>query len=261
MQINKVEKPKDNILKIYLEGISIEYLNELRRIIKTEVPTLTIEDVDIFMNSSGLYDEMVAHRLGLLALNTDLKTYQIKEECSCGGVGCASCQVQFSVKGKGPDMVYAEDISFKDPSIKPIYPKTPIIKLLEGQEIQIEGTAELGRGKEHMKWSPGHVHYYNLVKINGVKKVNDEDKINAIEKHLSDNIDLKKSDVKNEIVESFEGCEFAEDIKEIDAEVLDDRFCLTIESWGSLDPERLFVEASDIIGKKLDDFESWLKTK
>ncbi|MFW6025138.1 MAG: DNA-directed RNA polymerase subunit D [Candidatus Woesearchaeota archaeon] len=261
MKITEINKPNDNELRVFFEDASYEYLNELRRIIKTEVPVLSIEDVDIHMNSSGLYDEMIAHRLGLLVLKTDLETYNLKEECSCGGVGCASCQVQFSVKGKGPKVVHAKDINFKDPAIKPIHGDTPIIKILEGQEIQIEGTAELGKGKEHMKWSPAHVHYYNLIKLNSVDKISDQDKKDAVNKFLSDNIDLKGNKIKEDIVKNYKGTEFAEDIEEIDSEVIEDSFCFIIESWGALDPEKLFLEAAGIIDTKLENLESWLKTK
>ena len=38
--------------------------NAIRRSV-SEVPTLAIEEVEIFKNDSALYDEMLAHRLGL----------------------------------------------------------------------------------------------------------------------------------------------------------------------------------------------------
>ena len=53
-----------------------------------EVPTMAIEDVEFRKNNSILYDEMLAHRLGLVVLKTDLKSYDLLEECTCKGKGC-----------------------------------------------------------------------------------------------------------------------------------------------------------------------------
>ena len=41
------------------------FANLIRRSCMDEVPTLAVEDVEFGDNSSALYDEVVAHRLGL----------------------------------------------------------------------------------------------------------------------------------------------------------------------------------------------------
>src|SRR3989338_9050267 len=43
--------------------------NAIRRSV-AEVPTLAINEVEIFKNDSAIYDEMLAHRLGLIPLKT-----------------------------------------------------------------------------------------------------------------------------------------------------------------------------------------------
>src|SRR3989338_101842 len=142
-----------------LSGVDIAYANTLRRMMGFEVPVMAIKEVEFRKNSSALYDEILSHRLGLVPLTTDLKSYDLPSECKCKGAGCASCQVKLILKAQGPGTVYTSDLKSKDPAIKPISNKIPIAKLLDGQEIELEATAILGQGKEHSKWCPGLIFY------------------------------------------------------------------------------------------------------
>jgi len=160
MEIKLIEyQEKKNRLIFSLKGVDTAYANTIRRIMGFEVPVMAIDDVEFRKNTSILYDEVLAHRLGLVPLSTDLKAYNMTSECKCKGAGCASCTVKLILKAQGPGMVYASDIKTKDPEIKPLYPKMPIVQLLEGQEVEFEATAILGQGKDHSKWCPGLVFY------------------------------------------------------------------------------------------------------
>ena len=79
----------ENKLSLIIKDTTPAFVNALRRIILDEVPTMAIEDVEFRKNNSILYDEMIAHRLGLLPLKTDLKSYTVPEHCKCEGKGCA----------------------------------------------------------------------------------------------------------------------------------------------------------------------------
>jgi DNA-directed RNA polymerase subunit D len=167
MEIKLVEnQEKKHKLIFSVKGVDVAYANTLRRIMGFEVPVMAIEDVEFRKNNSILYDEMIAHRLGLIPLSTDLKSYNIMNECKCKGAGCASCTVKLTLKAIGPCTVYASDIKSKDPEIKPIYGKMPIVKLLENQELELEATAFLGQGKDHSKWTTGLV-YYKMPNVDG----------------------------------------------------------------------------------------------
>lgn len=160
MEIKILEnQEKKNRIIFSLIGVDTAYANTLRRLMGFEVPVMAIEDVEFRKNSSILYDEVLAHRLGLIPLTTDLKSYDLPEECKCKGAGCASCQVKLTLKATGPGIVYSSDLKSKDPAIKPVHNKIPIVKLLEGQEIELEATAILGQGKVHSKWCPGLIYY------------------------------------------------------------------------------------------------------
>ena len=81
-------------LRLQLEGIDRSYANAIRRFCISEVPAMAIDDIVILENSSVLYDEILAHRLGMIPLRTDLERYVLPEKCDCGNpLGCQKCRV------------------------------------------------------------------------------------------------------------------------------------------------------------------------
>ncbi len=153
MKISETKK-EGKTLSFVLEDATPSFANALRRIMMSEVPVLAIDDVTIFQNESPLYDEVVAHRIGLLPIKTDLKTFKLPSECTCKGKGCPKCQVSFTLVKKGPCTVYSGDLKPSDPKTVVADDKVPITKLIEGKKIKIEAIAMLGQGKEHAKWQP-----------------------------------------------------------------------------------------------------------
>jgi len=134
-------------------------VNSIRRIILDEVPTFAIEDVEFIFNDSPLYDETIAHRLGLIPIKTDLSSYVFKDKCSCGGIGCAMCEVKMSIIASGNGYVYSETIKSDDPVIVPVDMKIPITKLFnEDSKLECNLKAVLGTGREHAKWAPAHAY-------------------------------------------------------------------------------------------------------
>lgn len=131
-------------------------VNAFRRVILDEVPTFAIEDVEIVKNDSALYDETLAHRLGLVPLTTNLSDYNSKEDCKCGSVGCALCEVKMSLSQSEAGYVYSGSIKSEDPAVKPAFDTIPVTKLLDGQEVEANVVAVLGVGRTHAKWAPAH---------------------------------------------------------------------------------------------------------
>lgn len=155
--------PQDALLDV--RGVTPALLNAMRRTMLSQVPKLAIEDVTIYDNTSALFDEIVAHRLGLLPVPTDLDVFNrrwvennAKEKvavCTCAGEGCANCTVLFTLSKEGPCMVYSGDlVPAADAKFKIVDPKIPVVKLLEGQRVMLEAGAILGEGREHAKWVP-----------------------------------------------------------------------------------------------------------
>lgn len=142
-----------------LDEATPAFANALRRIMISELAVLAIDEVEFFENNSALYDEMIAHRLGLIPITTEPKSYSLPEECNCKGKGCSKCTVTFALHKKGPCTVYSGDLKSSDKDANPADPGIPIVKLKEKQKIKLEATARLGIGKKHAKWQPGVISY------------------------------------------------------------------------------------------------------
>jgi DNA-directed RNA polymerase subunit D len=154
----KVLEESANSVTVQLEGIDRSYANAVRRFCIAEVPAMAIDDVVILENSSVLYDEILAHRLGMVPIKTDLDRYNLPEDCDCGNpLGCHKCRVLFVLDAKGGEKVstvHSGDLVSEDREIRPVSETIPLVKLAFGQSVKLEAYARLGRGKEHAKWQP-----------------------------------------------------------------------------------------------------------
>ncbi|MFX1467738.1 MAG: DNA-directed RNA polymerase subunit D [Promethearchaeota archaeon] len=155
MSIEVLEK-SDRKLIFVVEGITIEMANAIRRIILSEIPVMAVDEVIILKNDSPLYDEIISHRLGMIPLTTDLETYKLPRDCSCGGYGCPLCQVSLTCEvtntSNTPIEIYSKDLNSNDPKIIPVNSNIPIVKIDKNDKVIIEAYAVLGIAKEHVKW-------------------------------------------------------------------------------------------------------------
>ena len=257
IQMLKKDK-KTGRVTFLLKNTNAAFANSMRRMIIDTVPTMAIEDVEFRKNSSVLYDEMMAHRLGLIPLKTDLKAYVMPAKCKCEGKGCARCTLKLTLKTKGPGTVYASDIKSKDPKVKPAYPKTPIVKLLKGQELELEATAILGEGRDHVKFSPGLVWYNKEPKITVnnkaelIEKFKEKYPAEIFDKNGKISADLI---IENGLVDACDGV--CNDLVKI--EYNDKNFIFNIEPWGQLTPSEMLAHAATLFNEKLEEFDKGLK--
>lgn len=258
MEVRLLEKSKDeNKVSFILKSASPALANLLRRYIMEEVPVMAIEDVEFRKNSSILYDEIITHRLGLIPLKTDLKSYYLPEKCKCEGKGCARCTLKLTLSAKGPCIVYASEIKSKDPKVKPVFPNMPIVKLLKGQELELEATAMLGKGKEHVKWSPGVVWYTYKPKITVNNNHSDFDKFKdkyPPQVFKEGKIDKLLIEEKN-LVDACDGV----NNEIVTIEYDNTSFIFHVESWGQLEYKEMILEALEIFQEELDEFADKIK--
>lgn len=143
---------------IKFNNVPRQYVNAIRRISISEVPTLAIDDVVILENSSVMHDEAIAHRLGLVPLLTNLSRFVMPHECDCKStLGCSKCRVLLVLDSEANEktkVVTSGELVSEDEHIKPVSKDIPIITLAPGQKLKFEAYARLGIGRDHAKWQP-----------------------------------------------------------------------------------------------------------
>ena len=150
MKIENLKVTKEK-LKFTLKDSTFAMANAIRRTMMIEVPTMAIDEIDFYENTSSMFDEYLAHRIGLIPLTTS-DAYELAEDCCQGN--CSKCSTMFTLDVQGPGTIYSKELKGKDDEVKPVFDNIPIIKLAEGQAIRLEAKAIAGRGKVHAKFQP-----------------------------------------------------------------------------------------------------------
>jgi len=268
MEVKILEK-NDVSTRLVIEGTDTAFMNSLRRIMLAEVPAMAIDEVVVIENSSLLHDEILAHRMGLIPLKTDLDSYNLPEECTCKSeLGCNLCRVSLSMDVGAKDSnrtVYSGDLISENPNIEPVSPKIPLVKLAPDQRIRLEAYARLGKGEKHAKWQPVAVcAYRHFPKVKVSEKECDAcgKCVEVCPKRvLKVSEDGRKIELRNVI-----DCTVCKDCittcpkspSAIDVSWQKDVFVFDIESTGSLPTERIVLEALKILDKKAESFSEQL---
>jgi len=244
--MNLIEKKQDKIS--FIAEINESLANAIRRSVN-EIPILAIDEVEIHKNDSALYDEILAHRFGLIPLKNESLTEF--ENCSCKGKGCNKCQIQLKLNGKGTKTVYSGDLKG---GAEVVYKKMPIVILDEEQELELIGFARLGKGVNHAKFSPGLMFYRNIPEISFGSECDEcgkcaeacPVKIIKVQGKKPTITDINKCDM---CLACVEACEKKETIKIKQT----DQQLITIESFGQIDAKKIFTEAIDSLNKNLKE--------
>ena len=252
----EILKNKDNKSVFVIDKINSALVNTLRRLIIAEVPTLAIEEVEFQKNTSALYDEIIAHRLGLIPLKTDLKSYNLKEECKCNGKGCALCELKLTLVAENEGIVYTSQLKSTDPKVVPAYLDMPIVELVKKQKLELEATAILGKGKQHMKFSPALAYYRGYPEF----VINKDSNLKNLANELKDIITIKNDSIKiNDLSKWNDKYENICELNNVEIKNSEEKFIFYIESWGQLSCKEILLKALEIFDEKLREFESKLK--
>jgi len=249
----KILESRGPVLRFLVEGTNPAFANSLRRIMIAEIPTLAIEWIDVHDNNSGLFDEFLSHRMGLIPLRFDPKKFNLPGECSCKGKGCPLCQVVFVIDKKGPGLVTAGDMNSSDKSVKPMAPNIPIVELLEWQKIKLEAVARLGIGKDHARHHAANAsyQYYPVISVKG-SKADLQKAVKACPKGVLSVKggklvldDSARCDLCRSCMEGIEGIEVTGD---------ESRIIFSVESVSGLEPEHIVASAAGVLQEKAEEF-------
>ena len=219
-------------------------------------------------NDSAMFDEVLAHRLGLTPLVSDAESIEglvLPEDCDCDsekGEYCPRCSVSFSLSESGPKTVYSADLkSCGDSKIKPVYDTIPLLKLKENQDVELEAVAKLGIGKDHAKWVPTTVCAYK--QYPEITFNEDEEVIYAVADTCPRGVlEADREEGRIDIVD-IENCSLcktcvrtakAYDSKFINVGYCENDFIFKIETDGSMPPKEVLLKACDVLDSKADEF-------
>ena len=240
-----------------MKGTNEVFANTVRRLILEEVPTLAVEEVEFKDNSSALYDDMVALRLGLTPIKTDLSSYRLPESEEEVEGKSARCTLQLKLKAAKKGYVYAEEAESADPKCTFVHPKMPIVKLLAKQKLDVTMTAVVGQGKNHAKWAPGFAYYKHepVVKIGKVENsaLVAEKSTDGVFTFKNKKLELNQDKVYDSQLLDY----YAEIDKGITIEYTDN-IIFGLESWGQLSCKEILDTSADILIQKIEQLEKQL---
>lgn len=262
----EVKSQTDDEIVFIVRDAEVPFINAIRRCAMVNVPKIAIEDVNIMRNDSAMFNEVLAHRFGLTPLVSNMDAIEglplpgdddYEENNS----------VMFSLKEEGPKVVYSKDLISSDSKIKPVYDTIPLVKLKEGEKLNIEAVAKVGYGKEHAKWMPTTVCVYKQYpEITFNEDVGiDYECADACPRGVLKS-DKRSKEIKILDIEDCAMCKSCvrasirnaqsegKDESYINVGYHENDFIFRIETDGSMPPKEVLLQACDELGEKADKF-------
>ncbi|NXC80565.1 RPAC1 protein, partial [Cercotrichas coryphoeus] len=284
-----VIREEEDTLEFDMVGIDAAIANAFRRILLAEVPTMAVEKVFVYNNTSIVQDEILAHRLGLIPIRADPRLFEYRNQGDQEGTEIDTLQFQLKIKCKrnpqaakessDPDelyfnhKVYSKHMTwvplgnqtdlFPDADFRPVHDDILIALLRPGQEIDVLMHCVKGIGKDHAKFSPVATASYRLLPdITLLQPVEDE-AAETLQKCFSpgvieiQNINGKKvARVANARLDTFSREVFRhEGLKNlVRLARVRNHYIFSVESTGILPPDVLVSEAIKILMGKCQRF-------
>ena len=110
-----IKELKSDSITFDLRNTNVGLANALNRIMIAEIPTMSIDSVEIEENSSNLNDEFLAHRLALIPLvSSDADTYLYSNECACNDMRCDLCSIELTLDVRCPSGMNQRNVTSND---------------------------------------------------------------------------------------------------------------------------------------------------
>lgn len=245
---------KNGTIRLLLSGTTPAFVNSIRRTVLQEVPVMAIDEVEIAANDSVMADEILVHRLGQIPLHTP-EGYLLPSECDCRRGRCPNCSVDLTLELEGPTMARAKDMESSDLEVVPVQGDAPVVRLGEGQRLELTAIARLGFGKDHASWQPAIASYKYMPTIDVDQEVR-EDWGECVEACPEDILEAEDGKLKVADLEKCTLCEACAEACPDAVEVEGDpsKFIFKIESTGAMSPERVAKESIEVLKDKCGQF-------
>lgn len=275
MDIDIIEM-KEKKAKFILKNSSPAMANALRRTLISDIPKMAIDKVEFHLgpimyddkeyeSATPLFDEIIAHRLGMVPIPTNLDLFCRQSECTCGGEGCANCTIMYSLNKIGPCTVMSGDLEpVGNPDLKVRDEFIPIVELTDKQAVLIYATAVMGTARTHVKWQVANgvgYSYLPIISINPTK-ASDEDVI-ACAKICPRNVfGIKNGKL---VIENLLNCTLCKScveragINSVSVNGDNTNFLFKFETDGSMTARQTLEKAVDILFNEAKDFISQLE--
>ena len=247
----------DRKARFIVRGVTPAFANGIRRAMIADVPTMAIDTVRFVENSSVMFDEQLALRLGLVPLTTPPEGEFREDDV-----------VTLSIDVEGPGTAYSGDLRSSEPElVRPAEENVPIIDLKDGQRLEAEAEAALDRGKAHAKHQGGvAVGYRNLQRVevgDDLAEFEEQDSQiirGVIEEGAADAAEpsdgetprdgelVLTSEFDHDLAERYPG-------KEIHVEDVPNAFVFHVETDGSFTVEELVLRAVDSLEQRAAELE------
>ncbi|MCU4718299.1 DNA-directed RNA polymerase subunit D [Halapricum hydrolyticum] len=230
----------DTEARFLVRGVTPAFANGIRRAMIADVPTFSIDTVRFIENSSVMFDEQLALRLGLIPLTTPL-----------GGEFDEDDTVTLALDVEGPETAYSGDLVSSDDMVQPAEEDVPIIDLKDGQRLELEADAVLGYGQDHAKHQGGvAVGYRHLQRV---EVVGDRDEFR------DDEPEIVRGVIETEGGELVPTEEFDNDLterypdSEVEVHDVENAFVFDVETDGSFDVDTLVQAGIDSIRGRAEE--------
>ena len=264
----KILEMEETKCRFILKDASPAKANALRRTMLTDIPKMAIDTVDFhlgpidvdgreFESITPLFDEIIAHRLGMVPVPTrpDGIEFNYKDECSCGGEGCPNCTFMYSLNRHGPCTVLSGDMMpLGSEAFKVCDPNIPIVELADRQSVLIYAHAVKGTARKHVKWQVANGVGYKYMPVIEVGKVMDpEDIAEKCPKKVFEVVDGKLKVIEGKLYDCILCNTCSELDKAVKVDSKDTEFVFTFETDGSLTAQEVLDEAVKILSENAKD--------
>ncbi|SEP95963.1 DNA-directed RNA polymerase subunit D [Natrinema salaciae] len=232
---------EDREARFLVRGVTPGFANGIRRAMVADVPTMAVDTVRFVENSSVMFDEQLALRLGLVPLTTPPVGEFAEDET-----------VTLSIDVEGPATAYSGDLVSSDELVQPADENIPIIELKDDQRLEAEADAVLDRGKDHAKHqggvAVGYRHLQRVEVVGDLPEFEDQER-RIIRGVIEDDGELvSTSEFDHDLSNRYPG-------KEVRVEDVPNAFVFHVETDGSFTVEELVTRAADTLAARATELE------